>query len=67
MVELSGIKTVNIFARKIIASANSKIILSTPNWIQNYANPITPGTVDTPSSEGEQGKNGLAGPQGESA
>ena len=54
----------NIFARKIVAKTDSKITLSSPDWIQEYKKVITPGTIHTPGSNGEDGKDGVRGPRG---
>ena len=62
--ELFGVIKVNIYARKIVAKIDSKIVVSSPDWIQEYKKVITPGTVNTDGSNGENGKHGVHGPQG---
>ncbi|KAL9957993.1 hypothetical protein ACROYT_G034954 [Oculina patagonica] len=57
-VALHGINTVTIYARKIVASAGSKIDLSAPNWDQNYRR------VVSTSSNGVDGEHGVGGTTG---
>ena len=59
-----GIKTVKIYAREIVASSGSKIIVSTPNWNLEFSNVV----ATKPSgdgTDGEDGKDGKDGPQGQ--
>jgi len=58
VVVLYGIKNVKIYAREIVASIGSKLEISTPNWNQEYKSTVTTGR------NGEDGKNGVSGPQG---
>ena len=58
--ELRGIKHVRIYARDIVAAADSKITFSSPNWDQQFSTP-TPQT----GRNGDNGENGVHGPQGE--
>ena len=58
VVVLYGIKNVKIYAREIIASMGSKLEISTPNWNQEYKSAVTTGR------NGEDGKHGVAGPNG---
>ena len=58
--ELRGIKHVRIYARDVVAAADSKITFSSPNWDQQFSTP-TPQT----GRNGDNGENGVHGPQGE--
>jgi len=58
VVVLYGIKNVKIYAREIIASMGSKLEVSAPNWNQEYKSAVTTGR------NGEDGKRGVAGPNG---
>ena len=58
--EVRGIKHVRIYARDIVAAADSKITFSSPNWDQQFSTP-TPQT----GRNGDNGENGVHGPQGE--
>ena len=48
-----------IYAREIVASADSKIDFSAPNWNQVYKRRVVSG------SDGENGNHGTSGAQGE--
>ncbi|KAM7430868.1 hypothetical protein ABFA07_018466 [Porites harrisoni] len=56
--ELRGIRHVRIYARDIVAAADSKITFSSPNWDQQFSTP-TPQT----GRNGDNGENGVHGPQ----
>ena len=59
-----GIKTVKIYAREIVASSGSKIIVSTPNWNLEFSNAVaTKSSGD--GTDGQDGKDGKDGPQGQ--
>ena len=59
-IELFGIRRVNINAREIVGAAGSKIVVSSPNWNQQYKTP----TLQT-GKNGDDGNHGIEGPQGE--
>ena len=59
-----GIKAVKIYAREIVASSGSKIIVSTPNWNLEFSNAVaTKSSGD--GTDGQDGKDGKDGPQGQ--
>lgn len=58
--ELRGIRHVRIYARDVVAAADSKITFSSPNWDQQFSTP----SLQT-GRNGDNGENGVHGPQGE--
>ena len=57
-IQLIGIRTLNIYARVIMATTGSALDVSAPAWNQAYRTRITTNSV------GENGKHGIPGPQG---
>ena len=53
-----------MYAREIIASEGSEIVFSTPDWVQEFANPVAVKN-NGDGTDGENGKDGEEGPQGE--
>ena len=59
VVNLHGVSRLNMFSRNVVGSTGSRLDVSAPNWRQVYENRVTT------ASNGENGRNGIAGPTGE--
>ena len=63
VINFYGVKTIKIYVREIIASKGSALVFSMPGWTQNFANAVGY-KLNGEGTDGENGKDGLAGPQG---
>ena len=59
-VHFYGIKEIKIYVRSLIAAYESKVFFSAPKWKEGFK------TTAEAGLNGEDGKNGIDGPQGKS-